>query len=126
LEACVQRARSWQMERPLFGALHLTTAMFPGAKTPAVSRAKGGLLDRPTRQCLVAQVLPDPTSEPSGWGPGRRRIQLRRKFALIDRPWRRAAFIAYFIFATGVGLAFEWHARRRGLNIPSRTMLKPR
>jgi hypothetical protein len=126
LETCVERAKAWQMERPLFGALHLTTAMFPGLKTPRVSAALGALLDRRTRQFLVAQVLPDPTREPSGWVSGQRRVQLRRKFALIDRSWRRAAFIAYFIYATGIGLAFEWRVRRSGLKIPSRTMLKSR
>jgi hypothetical protein len=126
LETCVKRARAWEMQRPLFGALHLTAAMFPGVNRPAVSAAMGALLDQRTREFLVARVLPNPTREPSGWAAGQRRLQLRRKFALIDRAWRRAAFIAYFIYATGVGLAFEWRVRRSGLKIPSRTMLKSR
>src|SRR5205807_8795636 len=65
LETCVKRAKAWQIERPLFGALHLTTAMFSGAKTPAVSGAMDGLLDLQTRRFLISEVLPDPTSEPA-------------------------------------------------------------
>jgi hypothetical protein len=123
LETCVARAKAWQIERPLFGALHLTSAMFTGAKTAAVSQAMDALLDPPTRQFLVDQILPDPTTERSGWVSGRR-IQLHRKFALFDRRWRRAAFVAYYIFATAVGFVFEWRARRSGLNIPPRSMVR--
>ena len=125
LETCVTRAKAWQIERPLFGALYLTSAMFPGVKTAAVSRAMDVLLDAPTRRFLVEQILPDPTTEPSGWVSGRR-TQLRRKFALMDRRWRRVAFVAYQIYATLGGLALEWRARRSGMNIPSRSMLKSR
>ena len=125
LDNCVKRAKVWQIERPLFGALHLTTTMFPVAKTAAVNQAIDALLDRSTRQFLVDQVLPDPTTEPSGWVSGRR-IQIRRKFALIDRSWRRIAFIAYQICATAVGSAFEWRARRKGVIIPPRSMTRPR
>ena len=124
LDTCVARAKAWQIERALFGALHITTAMFPALKTAAVSQAMSGLLDRSTRQYLVDQILPDTTTEPSGWVSGRR-IQLRRKFALMDRRWRRAAFVVYFIYATAVGLVFEWRARRRGL-IPPRSMVRLR
>jgi len=125
LDICVARAREWQVERPLFGALYVTSSMFPGAKTAAVERAMDALLDRRTRQYLVKQILPDPTTEPSGWVSGRR-VQLRRKFALMDRRWRRAAFVAYQVYATLGGLALEWRARRGGMNIPSRSMLRSR
>ncbi len=125
LDECVVRAKAWQIERPLFGALHITTAMFPAAKTTAVSQAMDALLDRPTRQFLVDQILPDPTTERSGWVSGRR-IQLRRKFALMDRRWRRLAFVVYQVFATLGGFALEWRARRSGLNIPSRSMIRSR
>jgi Uncharacterised nucleotidyltransferase len=125
LDTCVARAKAWQIERPLFGALYVTSAMFSGAKTTVVIRAMEALLDLPTRQFLVGQILPDPTTEPSGWVSGRR-IQLRRKFALMDRRWRRAAFVAYQIYATLGGLALEWRARRGGMNIPSRSMLRSR
>ena len=125
LDACVARAKDWQIERPLFGALHLTSAMFPALKTPAVTGAMIALLDPSTRQYLVDQILPDPTTEPSGWVSGRR-IQLRRKFALMDRRWRRLAFVLYQIYATVGGLALEWRARRSGLNIPSRSTLRAR
>jgi len=125
LDECVVRAKAWQIERALFGALHITTAMFPAAKTTAVSQAMDALLDRPTRQFLVDQILPDPTTERSGWVSGRR-IQLRRKFALMDRRWRRLAFVLYQIYATAGGLVLEWRARRSGLKIPSRSMLRSR
>jgi hypothetical protein len=125
LDTCVARAKTWQIERPLFGALYVTSAMFPGVKTVAVNRAMEALLDPPTRRFLAERILPDPTTEPSGWVSGRR-TQLRRKFALMDRRWRRAAFVAYQIYATLGGLALEWHARRRGMNIPSRSMLRSR
>jgi Uncharacterised nucleotidyltransferase len=125
LDMCVERAKAWQIERPLFGALYLTSAMFPGAKTAVVNRAMDALLDLPTRQFLVGQILPDPTKEPSGWVSGRR-TQLRRKFALMDRRWRRVAFVAYQIYATLGGLALEWRARRSGMSIPSRSMLRSR
>ena len=122
---CVARARAWQIERPLFGALHLTTEMFPGARTPAVVHAMEALLDPPTRSFLVNQVLPDPTTERSGWVSGRR-IQIRRKFALIDRPWRRLAFIAHHVYETALGSAFEWRMRMKGVKIPSRSVVTPR
>jgi hypothetical protein len=125
LDMCVARAKAWQIERSLFGALHVTAAMFPAVKTAAVIQAMNALLDRSTRQFLADHILPDPTTEPSGWVSGRR-VQLRRKFALMDRRWRRLAFLAYYIYATVVGLAFEWRARRSGLNIPRRSMTRPR
>ena len=67
-----------------------------------------------------ATAVPAP---PSGWVSGRG-IQLRRKLALIDRRWRRAAFVVYYIYATAVGFVFEWRARKSGLNIPSRSMVR--
>ena len=123
LDECVKRAKAWQIERPLFGALHLTAAMFPGARTAAVDRTMDALLDRPTRQFLVSRILPDPTTRPAGAASGRL-TQLRRKFALIDRNWRRAAFVAHYIYTSALGLAFEWRARRSGVNIPSRSMVR--
>jgi hypothetical protein len=123
LDTCVTRAKAWQIERPLFGALHLTSAMFPGAKTVAVRRAMDGLLDPPTRAFLVDRVLPDPTTERSGRVAGRR-IQLRRKFALMDRRWRKVAFVAYSLLANAVGLVFEWRARLSGMHLPPRSMVR--
>jgi hypothetical protein len=125
LDQCVKRARDWQIERALFGALHVTSAMFADARTPAVHRAMDTLLDLPTRQFLIDKVLPDPTTEPSGWVSGRR-IQIHRKFALIDRSWRRIAFVAHSFYATAIGSTYEWRARRRGVNIPPRSMMRPR
>ncbi len=124
LDSCVTRAKAWQIERPLFGALHLTAKMFPGARTAAVNRAIEALLDHSTRRFLADQVLPDPTTEPSGRVSGRR-IQIRRKFALIDRRWRRIAFLAQSFCATAIGSAFEWRVRRNGVFVPPRSMTRP-
>ena len=66
LDTCVVRAKAWQIERPLFGALHLTSTIFPGTKTAAVARAMDALLDPPTRQFLV-----DQNSSRSGYGAQR-------------------------------------------------------
>ncbi len=120
LDICVARAKDWQIQRPLYGALHITTTLFPGAATDAASRAMDALLDAPTRQFLRDRVLRDPTSERSGWVSGRG-VQLRRKFALIDRRWRRVGFVAYQIYSTLGGLVMEWRARRGGLKMPSRS-----
>lgn len=122
LETCVSRAKDWQIERPLFGALHITAAMFPASKTAAVIRAMNGLLDQSTRQFLVDHILPDPKTEPSGWVSGRR-IQLRRKFALMDRRWRRIAFVGYFIYEAVASRLFEWRVRLSGQKIPPRSMV---
>ena len=62
LDECVTRAKAWHIERPLFGALHVTVAMFPGARTAVVDRTMDALLDRPTRQFLVDRILPDPAT----------------------------------------------------------------
>lgn len=124
LDRCVQRARDWQMERALFGALHLTSSMFADARTPAVVRAMDALLDGATRRYLADMVLPDPTVEQSGWVLGRR-VQIRRKFALIDRPWRRIAFVAHSFQAAAIGAVYEWRARRRGVKIPPRSAIRP-
>jgi hypothetical protein len=123
LDTCVQRAKVWQIERPFFSALHLTSTMFPVANTAAVRRAMDGLLDPPTRKFLVEQILPDPTVELSGWSSGRR-IQLRRKFALMDRHWRKVAFLTYSVVAAAVGRIFEWRARRSGARLPPRSMVR--
>ena len=125
LDECVRRAKAWQIERPFFGALHLVTAMFPGARTAAVERTMDALLDRPTRQFLVARVLPDRITQPGGAAAGLR-TKLRRKFSLIDRRWRRVAFVAYHIQSTVVGLVYEWRTRRSGVHIPSRSMVRSR
>ncbi len=119
LDTCVARAKDWQIERPLFGALHLTAAMFAELKTPAITSAMNALLDPSIRQYLADQILPDPTVEPSGWVSGRR-IQVRRKFALMDRRWRKLAFVLYLAYAKVGGLMLEWRARKGGLNVPSR------
>lgn len=114
LPECVARAKAWDVQRPLFGALHVTSTLFPSARTTPVTRAIDELLDKRTRRFLGERVLPDPATERSGHASGRR-VQLWRKFWLIDQFWRRLAFLAYQAYATVIGSAIEWRGRRSGL-----------
>ena len=65
LVTCVARAKAWQIERSLFGALHMTaTPAFP-ARKPRSSRALDSLLDASTRQFLAVRF--SPTRRRSAW-----------------------------------------------------------
>ena len=119
LPLCVERARAWQIERPLFGALFVTSRLFPSLAIPQVTRAINALLTPRLRSSLVSHVLPDPSREPSGYTFGRAE-QLRRKFMLIDTVWRRAAFLAFATEQEAKGSWREWRARRAGAKLPSR------
>jgi Uncharacterised nucleotidyltransferase len=119
LRECVARAKAWQIERALFGALYLISNLFPAAATPTVKQAIDSLLDAPTRRFLADRVLPDPAKEPSGHVTGRH-VQLWRKYSLMDRHWRRLALCAYTAYETAVGSAIEWRTRRSGRFIPPR------
>lgn len=119
LRECVARAKAWQIERALFGALYLISNLFPTVATPAVNQSIDLLLDPQTRRFLVDRVLPDPAQEPSGHITGRR-VQLWRKYSLMDRHWRRLALGAYTAYETAVGSAIEWKTRRSGRFIPPR------
>jgi hypothetical protein len=119
LRQSVQRAKAWGIERPLFGALNVMSTLFPSARSAAVGEAIDLLLDVRTRKFLVDRVLPDPATEPSGHVTGRR-VQLWRKFSLMDRRWRRLAFVAQYACETVIGLATEWRLRRNGLFDPPR------
>lgn len=111
LAKCVAHAKAWGIERALFGALHITSSLFSQARTGAVCRACESLLDVSKRRFLVDRVLPDPATEPSGHVTGRH-AQLWRKFMLMDRRWRRVAFVGYHAYATAIGSALGWRARR--------------
>jgi hypothetical protein len=119
LHECVVRAKTWRIERPLFSALHLLSNLFPSARSGAVDEAMDMLLDPGTRKFLVDRVLPDPATERSGHITGRR-VQLWRKYWLIDRVWRRFALAACHVCETVIGLAMEWRLRRNGLALPPR------
>jgi hypothetical protein len=123
LRLCVARAKAWGIERPLFGALHVTSTLFPSARTVAVTEAMELLLDAPTRRFLVERVLPDPAIEPSGNVLGRR-LQLWRKFLLMDSHWRRVAFVAYHAYETVGARLFEWRASRNGFFMQRRSPKK--
>jgi hypothetical protein len=122
LPECVARAKTWGIERALFGALHLVSNFFPVLMTANVKAAMDTLLDAPTRRFLVDRVLPDPRMEPSGHVTGRY-IQLWRKFSLMDRRWRRLALCVHTAYETTVGSAIEWRIRRSGRFIPPRSTI---
>jgi hypothetical protein len=119
LPECVARAKSWGMERALFGSLYLVSSLFPAAATAMVKDTIGSLLDASTRRFLVNHVLPDPAVEPSGHVTGRF-VQLWRKYSLMDRHWRRLGLGAYSAYETAVGSVIEWRVRRSGRFIPPR------
>ena len=122
LNACVALARKWGIERPLFGALHVTSTLFPSARTMVVTDSIDQLLDAKTRRFLISRILPDPSAEHSGHSRGRL-LQLLRKFLLIDHAWRRFAFVVYYAYETGVGLISEWIVRQHE-QLPARHMIK--
>jgi hypothetical protein len=119
LHGCVMRAKAWGIERALFGSLHLISNLLPKAATAPVNNAIDSLLDAPTRRFLVHRVLPDLATEPSGHVTGRR-VQLWRKYSLMDRHWRRLALGAYSAYETAVGSAIEWRIRKSGHFVPPR------
>jgi putative nucleotidyltransferase-like protein len=119
LPECVARAKAWQIERALFGALYLISNLFPASATPTVKQAIELLLDARTRRFLIDRVLPDPAKEPSGHVTGRH-VQLWRKYSLMDRRWRSLALCAYSAYETSVGSAIEWKTRRSGRFVPPR------
>jgi len=125
LSDCAVRAKPWGIERPLFGALHVTTELFPSARTKAVEDAMHLLLDAPTRRFLVDRVLPDPATEPSGHVTGRR-VQLWRKYSLMDQRWRSILLLAYHLYEVAIGSLIEWQTRRKGHLIPPRPTTRPR
>jgi len=102
IEACVARARQWGIEHALFGALHVTSMLFPSVQNPAISNAMEQLASRATRRLLVNHVLPD-TAARSCAPPLSRGEQLWRKFWLIDSFWRRIAFVIYHCYELASG-----------------------
>ena len=102
LDVCVARAKAWDIERAFFGMLYLTSTLFAGCRTMALSRAIDALLDERTRQFLVRHVLPNPAEERCRHSRGRR-VQLWRKFFLIDTSWQRLAFFADHAYCTALG-----------------------
>jgi len=119
LSQCAARANAWGIERPLFGALHLTSKLFANARTKAVEEAMDLLLDARTRHFLVHRVLPDAATEPSGHVTGRR-VQLWRKYSLMDRRWRSVPLLAYYLYEVAIGSLLEWQMRRKDHLIPPR------
>jgi putative nucleotidyltransferase-like protein len=111
LRECVERAREWGTERALYSSLRLTLRVFPELGDAVVENAMSSLLTERRRAFLDRRVLPDPRSEPSGRSPGRVR-QLWRKFWLMDRVWRRAAFFATHAWESASGRVRERFAGR--------------
>lgn len=98
-------ARQWSVERALYGALRVVYAMFPDTRTPELSRVADSLLTARARRFLDERVLPDRTHEPSGHRS--RRIQLWRKFWLIDGVARRIAFAANHVWIASSAAVME-------------------
>ncbi len=92
--AAVDRGREWGTERALYGMFHLAGRLLPELAALGVERAAGELLGPTARRFLQAWVLPDPWEHGDGRRPGRR-VQLWRKFWLIDGLGRRTAFAVY-------------------------------
>lgn len=107
LRACVEAAREWESESALYGALRLTLSLFPELHDSGAEAAMLTLLSNRQRTFLDRRVLPDPRSEPSGHQRGRR-VQLWRKFWLMDRGWRRVAFFGNHVWTSAVGYMREW------------------
>ncbi len=103
----VARAKSWGIERSLYGALHTTSTVFPEFLTPTIKEAIALLLNPRTKAFLSAYVLPDPSRESSGHATGRL-LQIWRKMLLIENMWRRLALVADHAYATAVGHFTEW------------------
>ena len=113
---CVERARQWGITHAFFGALHVTSNLFPSARSPVVTEAMQALTSKPVRRLLIRHVLPGAAGR-AGIPPIARREQLWRKFWLIDTAWRRIAFLLYHCFELVTG---SWlRMRRRGLSTKS-------
>ena len=119
ISICVERARTWRIERALFGALFLTERLFPSARNALLSHAMNNLLTARQRTFLADHILPDPTLERND-RRSNRLLQVRRKLMLIDKLWPRLAFAGYAAHQEVKGSLYEWRARRAGVKIPPR------
>jgi hypothetical protein len=99
LEQAADDARRWGVARALYGTLELGRRVVPELDTPQVRAVLKSLLPARTRRFLDGQVLFDPRVEAAGHVRGRR-VQLWRKFWLIETPWRRVAYVAYHLYAS--------------------------
>lgn len=120
LNACVARAKAWRVERALFGALHISASLFPSWSCLQLQSAMQQLLDPAQRAELVERVLPRWPADLPGQPIGRR-LQLRRKFSLIDQPWRRLAFVGYHAYASSVGSVLGLPTRLRRYRLDRRS-----
>ena len=112
---CVERARQWGIERAFFGALHVTSTLFPSVLDDDLSDAMEQLALRPVRRLLISHVLPSVALR-SCLPPISRREQLWRKFWLIDKFWRRIAFLLYHCFVLVTGTWRRMRRRGREMN----------
>jgi hypothetical protein len=114
LPLCIARAREWQLERALFGALELHQRFFPSTVTNPVDDAIAALLTPAIKDELRGGVLATPGAAQD------RRTQIRHKLQLIDSPWRRAALPVAAAWQESKGRWHERRARRAGVPIPPR------
>jgi hypothetical protein len=99
LPAAVGRAREWRAARALCGALLGLARFFPGREVEAAAESLQGPL---ARRFLSRFVLPR-AQERGRAGVVTRRVQLWRKFWLLDGPARRLAFVLEHATASAAG-----------------------
>ncbi|CAM3109909.1 hypothetical protein SPAN111604_04185 [Sphingomonas antarctica] len=114
LPLCVARAKQWQIQRALFGALELHRRLFPSVAGDAVVAAIDTLLTPRGRDRLRAHVLHGLD------GHRNRAMQVQTKLNLIDSPWRRLALPVVAAWQEAKGRMYERRARRAGMVVPPR------
>jgi Uncharacterised nucleotidyltransferase len=117
-EAAAQRAREWDVERALYGALRLASRFLPELADLGPGRAMPSLLKPSARRFLDQHVLPDPWEHGDGREP-RRIVQVFRKLCLIDGFRHRATFGLYHAYALARG---QFGAMRHRAHPTTRTI----
>jgi len=102
LRPAAARAREWKASRALFAALHELRRLFPDLDTTEMDAVAGELSGPLARRFLARFVLP-PARERGRAGAVTRRLQLWRKFWLLDGSRRRLAFVFEHAAATAEG-----------------------
>jgi hypothetical protein len=97
-EAAAARARSWGVERALYGALRSALRVFPELRDSPVAAMIGRLLRPSIRRFMDRCVLPDPWEHGDG-RPAGRPTRLWRKLWLMDGMRYRIAFASYHSYA---------------------------
>jgi hypothetical protein len=102
LRPAARRAREWKASRAMFAALVGLRRLLPGPDADAIAAVAHTLSGPLARRFLTRFVLPPPREQGRA-GAVTRRIQLWRKFWLLDGPARRLAFVLEHAAATAGG-----------------------